>query len=132
MALPATPLMRRDFAIAFDVDGVLLLGLVLFSSISHLIIWSCRSGNAVKGAREALQLLLREQVPFVIISNASSRSSTLHRLRYVLGISDRDLPDDRIMLSWSSMKLVSSCYENSLVLLSGLNRSANSSACTSW
>ncbi|KAJ4456898.1 HAD hydrolase [Paratrimastix pyriformis] len=100
-------LMKPDFAIAFDIDGVLLLG-----------------EHAIKGAREAVRLVTREKIPFIIISNASSRGR-LRIVRRELGLSEEELPQEHMVLSYSPMKLVAPLYRDRIVLISGLNRDVN-------
>jgi len=96
---------KKNFAIAFDVDGVLVYG----------------QSKAPSGT-EALKLLNKYQIPYVLLSNSSGNTED-DKAAMLSKITEVPLNGNQVILANTPMKALVGKYKNSPILLVGKERS---------
>lgn len=90
-----------DFALAFDIDGVLVRGKI-----------------PIPCGKEALELLKKHTVPFIMLTNSGGHPEDIHSKR----VSERlgtEIQEDQFVQSHTPFKLVIDNYKNQWVLVLG-------------
>jgi HAD superfamily hydrolase (TIGR01450 family) len=93
-----------EFAIVFDVDGVLL-----------------HDYHPIKGAQQAMQLLKKHNIPFIFLSNGGGRVEEIQAMKYSKAL-ETNIPVENVIVSHTPMKELSPQYKNQRVLIFGLDK----------
>lgn len=100
----SNPASKIDFALAFDIDGVLLRGPV-----------------PVPGAPQALKTLQENGIPYVLLTNGGGLTEAAHALRIGHRL-EMTVTEDQFVQSHTPFKGVASAYADKWVLILGGSR----------
>lgn len=93
-----------EFAIVFDVDGVLL-----------------HDYHPIKGAQKAMQLVHNYKIPYIFLSNGGGRVEEIQAMNYSKAL-ETEIPVERVIVSHTPMKDLVPKYKNQRVLIFGLEK----------